>query len=223
MIVVSKDRYLPITANTMVLFKDERFFYVHRDVYDQAVVLTDRYPDMQELRELVGGTDHNDDTVLWFAQAAPRPLHILAPYLSLIDGKVEQDIEICCGALHVITAMIHARNFILKPVEVRKCVSFSLTVKEEYQMAWDRFLISSIPYSEWLSRTSNAPVPEAPGVRSIEETQVIPAGFASFERTTILTPPEEQPDGREGVFLPLSSLSPSEAEKKATRQLLQLL
>src|SRR5690606_33779091 len=37
---------------------------------------------------------------------------------------------------------------VLKPVEVRKSVSFSLSIKDEYEMAWDRFFMTAIPYVE---------------------------------------------------------------------------
>ncbi|TQR44218.1 hypothetical protein [Paenibacillus popilliae] len=148
MIVCSKERYIPVTINTLVLHKEDRYYYVHRDVYDQAVILADRYADLEHLMELVGGTSVNQEIVEWFYQQAPRPLHILAPYLRLVDGALERNIEICCGVLHAITAMISVRNFILKPQEIRKSVSFSLTAKEEYEMAWDRFFLSAIPYEE---------------------------------------------------------------------------
>lgn len=148
MIVCSKERYIPVTINTLVLLKEDRYYYVHRDVYDQAVILADRYADLEQLMELVGGTSVNQEIVEWFYQQAPRPLHILAPYLRLVDGALERNIEVCCGVLHAITAMISVRNFILKPQEIRKSVSFSLTAKEEYEMAWDRFFLSAIPYEE---------------------------------------------------------------------------
>ncbi|GKU77578.1 hypothetical protein [Paenibacillus sp. L3-i20] len=148
MLVVSKERYLPVTVNTLVLSANETYFYIHRDVYDQAVILSDRYESLHELAELVGGTGRNDDTVQWFYEQAPKPIHILAPFLSLIDGEIEQDLEICCGVLHVITSLIHARHFVQKPQEVRKSVSFSLTIKEEYEMAWDRFFATALPYEQ---------------------------------------------------------------------------
>lgn len=148
MLVVSKKRYIPVTVNTMVLSNEDYYFYLHRDVYDQTVILSDQYPDLQNLKELVGGTRTNDAVVDWFHEQAPKPLHILAPYLALVDGQIEEDMELCCGILHVVTTMIHVRNFVLKPMEVRKSVSFSLSIKDEYAMAWDRFFLTAIPYVE---------------------------------------------------------------------------
>lgn len=149
MIVASRDRYLPVAVNTMVLCKDEWYFYLHRDVYDQAVVLADRYEQsLDELAAMIGGHDTNAETMRWFFAYAPRPLHILAPYLRLIEGEIEPDLELVCGVLHVITAMIQVRQFILKPPEIRKSVSFSLTIRAEYEMAWERFFASSVPYDQ---------------------------------------------------------------------------
>jgi len=149
MIAASKQRYLPTIVNTMVLSKNGWYFYLHRDVYDQAVVLSDKHeqsPD--ELSALIGGNPVNMETVRWFGEQTPRPLHILAPFLQLIDGEVEQDIEMACGVLHVITSMIQVRKWLTKPQEIRKSVSFSLTIKEEYELAWESFFASAIPYDQ---------------------------------------------------------------------------
>jgi hypothetical protein len=148
MLVVSKERYLPVTINTLVLSKGDRYFYIHRDVYDQAVILSDKYPKVESLINEINGSQVNQDTVAWFYENAPKPIHSLAPFLLLVDGEIEQDMEICCGVLHAITAMINVRNFILKPIEIRKSVSFSLSIKEEYEMAWERFFMTAIPYEQ---------------------------------------------------------------------------
>lgn len=147
MLIVSKDRYLPVAVNTIVLQAQEKYFYIHRDVYDQAVILADRYPSLEELASLVGGSG-NEETVQWFYSEAPKPLHILAPYLQLIDGDIERDMELCCGVLHVITSLIHVRHFIQKPPEVRRSVSFSLSIREEYEMAWESFFLTALPYEK---------------------------------------------------------------------------
>jgi hypothetical protein len=148
MLVVSKERYLPVTINTIVLAKEGRYYYVHRDVYDQAVVLFDRYQTLDTLIHEINGSQISSDTVAWFFENAPKPINILAPFLTLVDGEIEKDMEVICGVLHAITAMINVRNFILKPIEIRKSVSFSLSIKEEYEMAWDRFFMSAIPYEQ---------------------------------------------------------------------------
>lgn len=219
MIIVSKERYLPVMTNTLILQKDEHYFYVHRDVYDQMVILEDRYlTNMEELQELVGGCGYNEQTIAWFAASAPKPLRILAPFLALVDGKLEQDLELICGVLHVIASMINMRGFILKPAEVRRSVTFSLTIKEEYQMAWDRFFMSSVPYGEWVGRM--LAVPPAGG-RTVEDTQPLPAAPVHWEKTSLLD--MEQSVAAIEAFISAGPTSPTEAEKSATRKLLQLL
>ncbi|QGQ98835.1 hypothetical protein EHS13_30125 [Paenibacillus psychroresistens] len=146
MIVVSKIRYLPITINTLVLYKDEHFYYLSRDVYDQALLLMNNYPILKNLSDIFEGSKMNDSTVSWFFEKAPHPINILAPYLFLVNGPVEQDIELCCGVLNAITNMLNVRSFINKPSEIRKSVSFSLLIKEEYKIEWNRFFLSALPY-----------------------------------------------------------------------------
>ncbi|MFB9277198.1 hypothetical protein [Cohnella cellulosilytica] len=209
MIVASRERYLPVVVNTLVLRKDNWYFYLHRDVYDQAVVLNDRYDEtFDDLVGLVGSKHGNEETVRWFYEQAPRPLHILAPFIHLIDGKIERDMELVCGALHVITAMIHIRQFILKPLEIRKSVSFSLTIKEEYELAWERFFVSSIPYDQ-----------RGALIQGVGDTVAQPASRASLTDTIALFP--EQTDRLE----PLNRASAPRVvstndERTATRNLL---
>ncbi|OBY77766.1 hypothetical protein BBG47_19955 [Paenibacillus sp. KS1] len=211
MIVCSKERYIPVTINTLVLHKEDRYYYVHRDVYDQAVILADRYADLEHLMELVGGTSVNQEIVEWFYQQAPRPLHILAPYLRLVDGALERNIEICCGVLHAITAMISVRNFILKPQEIRKSVSFSLTAKEEYEMAWDRFFLSAIPYEERYQA--------APKYRSVtdQKGQVEPANSERGAQDCIEQQLQQQPIVRDAIpkHRPMVNVEPIETSMMA--------
>ncbi|MFD0588509.1 hypothetical protein ACFQZE_10890 [Paenibacillus sp. GCM10027627] len=248
MLVVSKERYLPVTVNTLVLSANETYFYIHRDVYDQAIILSDRYDTLAELAELVGGYDHNDDTVQWFYEQAPKPLHSLAPFLALIDGRIEPDIELCCGVLHVITSLINARHFVRKPLEVRKSVSFSLSIKEEYEMAWDRFFVTALPYEQRNSWYGMQPmfVPNAPlanvavevqqkqsnaqavqsetqPVASIPQaaTQTAGLSLASPDATTLLEGFSYRKEEEEEA--PVSAkLASTNAERKAIKNLLSL-
>ncbi|RED52811.1 hypothetical protein [Cohnella lupini] len=171
MIVVSRKRYLPVMVNTLVLAKEDWYYYIHRDVYDQATILADRFETLQSLVDLVGGNQGKEETVAWFYGTAPKPLHVLAPYLALIDGEVERDIELCCGVLHVITAMINVRSFILKPMEIRKSVSFSVSIREEYEMAWERFFSTSVPYEK---RDEAAPYPLQAQAQPIQRAFEVP-------------------------------------------------
>lgn len=149
MIVASRKRYLPVTTNTIVLSQADWYFYVHRDVYDQAVVLSDLHQHYEELLPFVMTSNKNEKAIEFFYLNAPKPINILAPFLGLVNGNIEEDIELCSGILHTITAMINTRNYIQKSAEIRKSVSFSLAIKEEYEIAWDRFFMTSIPIGIW--------------------------------------------------------------------------
>lgn len=130
----------------MVLSKDDNYFYVHRDVYDKAVVLSDRY----EPEALLGALDatNNEETIDWLYSELPKPINILSTFLGLIQDGLEADLEKCCGALHAITSVIDVREFVKQPKELRKSIEFSLSILEEYEMSWERFFLSSISYDE---------------------------------------------------------------------------
>lgn len=145
MLVISEKRYFPSTVNTIVLSKNDLYYYVHRDVYDQSVVLSDRH-NLESLSTVIGIKEEGTEIVSWFYENAPSPINILAPYLYLVEGEISKDMEECCGVLHSITAVINVRRFITQPAELRKSVTFSLSIKEEYELAWERFFMEAIPY-----------------------------------------------------------------------------
>jgi hypothetical protein len=147
MIVFSKERFLPTTPNVIVLTdKEGNYYYVHRDVYDMAIVLSDRH-DLDSVKAIVEGT-YNSDAVEYYYLTAPKPVNILAPFLSLVTGELENDIELLTGVIHAISGATNLREFVRLKRELRKTVTFSLNVKEEYEMAWDRFFNTAVPYDE---------------------------------------------------------------------------
>ncbi|GFN30943.1 hypothetical protein [Paenibacillus xylaniclasticus] len=213
MIVVTKERYIPVMVNMIVLTKGEHYFYIHRDVYDQAVILSDRYREFSQLSELVGGKDVNGETAAWFYESAPKPLHIFAPYLLLIDGVIDKDMEQACGVLHVITSMIHVRQFIEKPPEIRRSVSFSLSIKEEYEMAWDRFIASSIPYDQRGSLIGGQQLAAGAAIDRQEQPVSVTDTIALFPHTVAQI-------GRPSDKGAYTVAAAKEAERSATRNLL---
>ena len=146
MIVFSKKRVLATQINTITLPVGEDYLYVHRDVYDKAVILADRHTlsDMM----LIVEPEHNKAAIDFFYENVPQPLHILAPFLGLVDGQLEDDIEELIGAMHAITMVLDVRGYSKLRRELRKGVTLSLSVKEEYELAWERFFALSIPYEE---------------------------------------------------------------------------
>lgn len=146
MLVASKDRYLPTVINTLVLSGGEYFYYVHRDVYDQAVILANKYT-YDELISIVE-PQHNLLSMQRFYAYAPYPINILAVFLGIVDTGLSEDMEVLTGALHVITASTNVRAYVEVNKELRKTLQFSLYIQEEYEMAWERFFVTSIPYDE---------------------------------------------------------------------------
>ena len=218
MIVASKERYLPVMVNVIVLAQANWYFYVHRDVFEQATILMSKYRNLQEMADAFGGIRCNAATVDWFFDEAPKPLHMLAPYLSLVEGELECDIEQCCGTLHVISSMISVLNFIGKPADIRRSVSFSPFVREEYEYAWDCFLSSCVPYSS-LGRISGAQQTLRVSPASPERLAVA-AADAPGQQTTALFPQAASTATARGRTPSAAGKQASEVEKSALRQLL---
>ncbi|QUI25109.1 hypothetical protein HZI73_23665 [Vallitalea pronyensis] len=146
MLVASRDRFLPTVINTLVLSKNDYFYYIHRDVYDQAVILADKYT-KESLMSIIE-PQHNLSAIHYFYEQAPYPIHILAVFLGIVDSGLSEDMEVLTGALHVITAATNIKSYVEVNKELRKTLQFSLYIQEEYEMAWERFFITSIPYDE---------------------------------------------------------------------------
>lgn len=150
MIIYSENRYVPTDVNMMVIRgKDnEGFLYMHRSLYDQAVIIHDIYSeDFTQLAvALTGKSDMRDDVVM-FMDKAPVPVNALGPFLLLIENELES-FEDMVGALHVMSGPVNLRKMLKVPFDMRNTPSFSLSIKEEYQLAWDRFFQNAIPYSD---------------------------------------------------------------------------
>ncbi len=160
MLVSSKDRFLPTVINTLILSKNDYFFYIYRDVYDQAVILAEKYT-TQELISIIE-PEHNTSVIDYFYEHSPYPINILATFLGIVDPGLPQDIEVLTGALHVITAATNIKAYVEVNKELRKTLQFSLYIQEEYEMAWERFFITSIPYDERHTAQVQATLPSGP-------------------------------------------------------------
>lgn len=151
MLIYSENRLVPTDINMMVIKAkdDSGYFYIHRALYDQAVIINDIYgenPD-QLILALTGSEESRPD-VDYFIENAPAPINILGPFLLLVKSELEEFVDMV-GAIHVMSGPIHLRNMLKVPFEMRNTVpQFSLSIKEEYQLAWDRFFQNALPYSE---------------------------------------------------------------------------
>lgn len=139
MIFYSKERLYPTLINTLVLEDTEGgFWYVHRSVYDSALTLSVKQT-ADGLLTLIDSSSNSPAIESWYS-AAPEPLNILAPYFGLISEELPAcRIDVLAGVMHAITSQIDAYNFIKQPKAIRTTVKMSLSVLNEYQMAWDSF------------------------------------------------------------------------------------
>ena len=151
MLIYSKERLVPTDVNMLVIrAKDEDgYFYIHRALYDQAVIINDIYGESPNLliKALTNSEESRGD-VDRFLEEVPTPINIFGPFLLLVKHELE-DFEDMVGAIHVMSGPLHLRNMLKIPFDMRNMTpTFSLSIKDEYKLAWDRFFQTAIPYSE---------------------------------------------------------------------------
>lgn len=177
MLIYSKERLMPSNINMMVL-KDENggYYYIHRSLYDQAVIIEDRYKDNPEA--IIRGLGKNPEeyhsiNVANFVSEVPKPINILGYFLYLIDGihSTVETIEVLCGAVHVMSSILNFRQFLKTPKEIRASVSFSLSIREEYEVSWDRFFQEAIPYGSTVERKTVYTAPKTETELTIETAE----------------------------------------------------
>lgn len=165
MIVISEERFYTVNPNIIMLESNERYFYSHRNVYDQAVILNHLYsasPD-KVLSELDPDIKQNDKAYQWLKENLPKPLNILSAFVYLVDTDLGDNYEDYCGALQVITSQISTVNYVKLDKSIRSGLSWSSSIKEEYRMSWDIFFQSS-------SKTMFTPTRQTETVSSVEDT-----------------------------------------------------
>lgn len=152
MLFCSESRLIPTNVNLMTLEKQDMYFYVHRSLYDQAVILNDKYKGKEEelLRLLDKDLSEVPQCISYFRLVVPEPLSILGNFLTLIDNyeQLNVEIDVLCGVIHQMSGALNFRNLIMVPKELRASVAFSLSLQEEYLLSWNRFFQESIPYDE---------------------------------------------------------------------------
>lgn len=119
---------------------NENVIYVSRQVYDQAVILTDRFEgDCNILAERLQLGDAQSVAIEYFIEVAPEPLKILAPFLAFVEEKLELpcELEVLCGALHQMSTVINFENIVKVPKEVRANVDFTKRFILDYTESWN--------------------------------------------------------------------------------------
>lgn len=150
MLIYSENRYISTETNMMIIRSKDNigYYYVHRGLYDQAVILNDIYKENYKLLcEVITGKDEVRSDVATFVESLPSPINILGCFLLLVEEPLEDLIDMV-GAIHVMSNSVNFRTIITLPIGVRANVVFSLSIKEEYELPWDRFIKESIPWTE---------------------------------------------------------------------------
>lgn len=149
MIVYSKERYLPSISNVSILSNNEGFFYVYQDTYDDCVILTYKYAASQLINIIDRRDNVNSDIVEKVGELLPRPLSILAPFLLLVDTKLNtENIEEICGCLSVISTSMSLLKYIETEDSIRRRIAYSEGVLTEYELPWKKFFTTAYKGSE---------------------------------------------------------------------------
>ena len=150
MLIYSEQRLVPTDVNMMVIRSKDNvgYFYIHRALYDQAVIINDIYgEDPVLLIKAITNKEESRPDVDYFLEKAPVPINILGPFLLLVKQELTDFVDMV-GAIHVMSGPLSLRGMLKIPYEMRNLQpSFSLSIKEEYQLAWDRFFQNTMPYT----------------------------------------------------------------------------
>lgn len=124
-------------SNIVEVSVDGGFLYVELAVYEQAVLLNDRFIGSYETlySQLTGqGTGfHKKDAELFFSHV-PAPLGVLGAYFAIVAEDVElKTMEEACGMLHQISMVLDFNSFAKLSFDVRKNVVFGRRALEAWQ------------------------------------------------------------------------------------------
>ncbi len=123
----------------MIKAKDESSILVSKDVYDQAVLLQDRYSNPLNIRGKFA-MDKNDLAMFRFVEIAPDPIKMFGCFLLLVEEPIPEEswsLETFCGILHVITKTVDCSNYLTVSQDMRKDLKFTLKQVMDYQDSWD--------------------------------------------------------------------------------------
>ena len=93
MLIRSDTRYVPTAVNMIVLQgEDGAYYYLHRSLYDQCVILRDQYIGLiPSFYKLLGFEGEHPKVCDTFMESVPEPLDILAPFLGIITDCEKLD------------------------------------------------------------------------------------------------------------------------------------
>ena len=168
-LIVCSDKYLlPVVGGVITLQVDDSLMiYVHRSLYDVAVVLKDRYETKDRLIEAIGFVN-NMDAINMFYKECPDPINILAPFLSYINPTLETEFtfEFCVGALHTLHRTLDMRGSLKVEPQLRRSVRITVRPEDDYLLQWGVLLREWFDYDEIStlihSEVSSPPPPPLP-------------------------------------------------------------
>lgn len=141
MILYREDKTNIAQENCMMLeVEGGGYVYLSKNVYDQAILLADRYEgNLSILINKLDMGDRHEDAVEYFSEVAPEPLDMLAPFLALAaeNAELEQDIKELCGVLHQMAMAVNFSEIVRVPKEVRVQASFSNRFLHKYEESWE--------------------------------------------------------------------------------------
>lgn len=175
---MSDEWLIPNTVNMITLQDaDGNFYYVSQFLYDQAVILYDRYSeDRISLRTMIGASYY--DCCNTFFETAPEPINILGDFLGLIEGDLgeEPSMERMSGAISVMSMNINFRTMLTFPSNTRNQIRFPMRITNSYQKSYEMFYMDCLSYDDVMDRMRGA-VPMPNGAQQEEDAS---DSFMSF-------------------------------------------
>lgn len=142
MILFKKEIGKILQGNTIMLDVDDiGTVIVNRSVYDQMLLLSDRFEgELSYLNKIINAdSDNHKAEIKYFFETAPEPINMLAPFLGLVGENIEIgcDFEKICGILHQMSSIINFNEFVKVPIEIRADVTFTKRELLRYKDSWE--------------------------------------------------------------------------------------
>lgn len=142
MILFKKEIGKILQGSTVMLDADDiGTIIVNRSVYDQMLLLSDRFEgELSYLNKTINADSNNHRAEIeYFFETAPEPINMLAPFLGLVGENTEIgcDFEKICGILHQMSSIINFNEFVKVPAEIRADVTFTKRELLRYKDSWE--------------------------------------------------------------------------------------
>lgn len=198
MIIYDTQHWVPTDINMLTIAgTDDDYYYIHRALYDEAVVLDYLYhDDIPKLIYAITGQYESREDVDYFMENTPRPLSIFGPFLLLVKDLVE-DYSDMVGAIHVMSGPVNLCKMVEIDPAMRNTPKYSLSIKEEYELAWNRFFQTVIPYSPDMYTSGGSPM-NGTMTSTVDDGEYDPANMTDDEVDdalwALLNPPADALD-----------------------------